>query len=283
LNPSGELELTFVNDACRAANLQLLLNSPRVPAEMKDLHGPFHQAFKSKLRGTRLNDAHASGASAEMKIVLANQQRGGHLAHMHKNLLPLAMEYMHTRSPEGLELWLKKMSWLILLTVIRWCEMVQLGGVIFQPAAQSQRNSNVMVQFPGPHGDIQIAAQVLALFVLKSEEDTAFAVISCYTALSDTDAKHDPYPQFGIVAGSLYYDEVEAPIVTRASNLLAPFAKTPFKLDYIEKAVIHVLPLYKVSNHSHRTECMNWQSNQDIYSHIDIVHDIEGEGLEYTN
>ncbi|KIK25092.1 hypothetical protein PISMIDRAFT_38510, partial [Pisolithus microcarpus 441] len=52
----GELELTFVNDACRAANLQLLLNSPWLPAKMKDLCSSFQQAFKSKLHGTQLND-----------------------------------------------------------------------------------------------------------------------------------------------------------------------------------------------------------------------------------
>ncbi|KAI6027276.1 hypothetical protein BKA83DRAFT_4625505 [Pisolithus microcarpus] len=34
-------------------------------------------------------------------------------------------------------------------------------------------------------------------------------------------------------------------MVTRASHLLAPFAKTPFKLDCIVKPVVHVLPLYK--------------------------------------
>ncbi|KAI6008456.1 hypothetical protein EDC04DRAFT_2907169 [Pisolithus marmoratus] len=201
---------------------------------MKDLCGPFQQAFKSKLRGTRLNDAHASGTSAEMKIILANPHRGGRLACVHQTFLPLVMEYMHTQSPK-----------------------VEVGGVVFQPAAQSQRNSHAMVQLPRPHRSIQIAAQILALFVLKGEGDTAFAVISCYMSLSDTDAKHDPYPQFGILAGCLYYDEVKAPIVTRASGFLVPFAKTPFKLDCIVKPVIHVLPLYKASNHQTLTEGTN--------------------------
>ncbi|KIO11731.1 hypothetical protein M404DRAFT_20348 [Pisolithus tinctorius Marx 270] len=233
LESFSELELTFVNDVCRAANLQLLLNSPRLPAEMKDLRTSFQQAFKSKLCGTRLNDAHASGTSAELKIVLTNQRMEGRLARVHKTFLPLAMEYTHTQSEE----------------VICWCDTVQLGGVIFQPAAQSQWNSHAMVQLPGPHRNMEVAAQILALFVLKGEEDIAFAVISCYAPLSDTDAKQDPYRQFGILAGCLYYNEVEAPVVTRASNILAPFAKTPFKLDYIAKPVVHVLPLYKASSH----------------------------------
>ncbi|KAI6023232.1 hypothetical protein BKA83DRAFT_4627302 [Pisolithus microcarpus] len=118
---------------------------------------------------------------------------------------------------------------------------------------------------PGPHGDIQIAAQILALFVLKGEGDAIFAVISRYVPLSDADAEQDPYPQFGVLAGCLYYDEIEAAMVTRASHLLAPFAKTPFKLDCIVKPVVHVLPLYK-----------------DLYSHTDILHVFEADILECT-
>ncbi|KAI6011716.1 hypothetical protein BKA83DRAFT_4501948 [Pisolithus microcarpus] len=210
----GELELTFVNDTCRAANLQLLLNSPQLPVAMKDLCNPCNQAFKSKNCGTQLDDAHTSGTSAGMKTVLANQRMGGRLARVHKTFLLLAMDYMHIQSPEA----------------IRWCETVQLGGVIFQPAAWSQQNSHAMVQLPGLHGDIQTAAQILALFVLKGEEDIVFVVISRYMPLSDMDAEQDPYPQFGILAGCLYYDKV---VVTRASHLLVPFAKTPFKLNSI--------------------------------------------------
>ncbi|KAI5998474.1 hypothetical protein EDC04DRAFT_2795063 [Pisolithus marmoratus] len=160
------------------------------------------------------------------------------------------MEYTHAQSLEA----------------ICWCETVQLGGVIFQPATRSQWNLHAMVQLPGLHGDIQIAAQILALFILKGKEDMAFMVISHYAPLSDTDAEQDPYPQFGILAGHLYYDELEASIITCASHLLAPFAKTLFKLDYIVKPVIHVLPLYK-----------------DLYSHSDILPDIEAEVLECTN
>ena len=103
-----------------------------------------------------------------------------------------------------------------------------------------------MVQYNGLRGNAQ-PAQILALFTLSGEENATFAVISCYIPLSDVDANQDPYRQFGMVAGRLYYDATEASIVTDASNFLTPFAKTAMKLSYIEKLVIHVLPLYKVS------------------------------------
>lgn len=93
--------MSFINDACRAENLQQLLNSPRVPEEVKELCGPFKQVFKSRPRGTRLNDALASGNSTILKTILANQEPGGRLAGVHKAFLPLAMEYTRAQSSEG--------------------------------------------------------------------------------------------------------------------------------------------------------------------------------------
>jgi len=92
---------------------------------------------------------------------------------------------------------------------------------------------------------VEAAAQVLAFFIFGT--DNVFAVISCYTPLNETDAKLDPYRQFGMVAGCLYYDKLEAPSVICASSFLMSFAKTPFKLENITQPVVHALPLYKVS------------------------------------
>ena len=117
---------------------------------------------------------------------------------------------------------------------------------MFRPASRSLRDSHVMVQDSELRGNAQ-PAQILALFILSGEENATFAIISRYIPLSDVDANQDPYRQFGMVAGRLYYDATEAPTVTHASNFLTLFAKTAMKLSYIEKLVIHVLPLYKVS------------------------------------
>jgi len=123
--------------------------------------------------------------------------------------------------------------------------MVQLGGMTFQPAVRSQRNSHAIVQLSGPKGKMEAAAQVLAFFIFGT--DNVYAVISRYTPLSEIDAKLDPYRQFGMVAGCLYYDKLEAPSVVCASDFLTSFAKTPLKLENITQPVVHALPLYKVS------------------------------------
>ena len=138
---------------------------------------------------------------------------------------------------------------LILDVVIRWCKALHMGGMTFQPVARSQRNSHAIVQLPqGPH-NTQFPAQILGLLIFTTTEDV-FGVISRYASLNDTDAKCDPYPQFGAVAGQLYYDAVEPPFVVNASNFLTLFAMTPMQLDYISKPVVHVLPLYKVLHSS---------------------------------
>lgn len=124
--------------------------------------------------------------------------------------------------------------------------MVQLGGMTFQPAVWSQWNSHAIVQLSGPDGKMEAAAQVLAFFIFGT--DNVYAVISCYTPLSEIDVKLDPYRQFGMVARCLYYDKLEAPSVICASDFLMSFAKTLLKLENITQPVVHALPLYKVSH-----------------------------------
>jgi len=90
-----------MNDACRAANLQMLLNSSRIPPSMKELWPTFQQVFKSSVRGTRLSDAYAPRTLSEMKAIPANPMSRGRLKTICKAYLPLAMEHTHAQSPEG--------------------------------------------------------------------------------------------------------------------------------------------------------------------------------------
>ena len=92
--------MTFMNDACRAANLKLLLHSPRMPPEIQELWPAFQRAFKSSSRGTRLSDSRALGVSGMMKTLLANEKTSGHLATVHKTFLPLAMKHVGAQLPQ---------------------------------------------------------------------------------------------------------------------------------------------------------------------------------------
>jgi len=73
---AGEMEMTFMNDACRAANLSAVLFSDRLPDDMKALLPAFQKAFRSDIRGTRLNDMLAFGDSSRLKVTYASTGRG---------------------------------------------------------------------------------------------------------------------------------------------------------------------------------------------------------------
>jgi hypothetical protein len=72
--------MTFMNDACRAANLPPLLFSDMLPDAMKSLWPAFQKAFRSDIRGTRLNDILAFGDSGRLKITHPSRRLTGKFA-----------------------------------------------------------------------------------------------------------------------------------------------------------------------------------------------------------
>jgi hypothetical protein len=50
---AGEVELTMMNDACRAVNLPVLLTGTTLPPSLKSLWPAFQDAFRSDIRASR--------------------------------------------------------------------------------------------------------------------------------------------------------------------------------------------------------------------------------------
>ena len=98
----GEIELTFVNDACRAANLTSLLRDPCMPQDLKELWPAFQKAFQSDRRGTRLSDSLAFALCGGVDMVVKNAKSTGRQALQHRVLLPLALQHIASQSPQGL-------------------------------------------------------------------------------------------------------------------------------------------------------------------------------------
>jgi len=94
-------------------------------------------------------------------------------------------------------------------------------------------------------GHDHVAAQILAIFK-KGSDEQIFVIAAPHMPLSESDAVHDNYRQFGIVGGQLYYEQTSPPIIVPATQLITLFARTPFECAHIETPMIHVLPLYKV-------------------------------------
>ncbi|KAH9920694.1 uncharacterized protein B0H18DRAFT_880904 [Fomitopsis serialis] len=64
----GELEMTYMYHASRAANLIALMTSGALPDELADLKPAFDKAFRSDYRGSRLNDILGLGDSAHLQV-----------------------------------------------------------------------------------------------------------------------------------------------------------------------------------------------------------------------
>ncbi|KAF9229914.1 hypothetical protein BU15DRAFT_84325 [Melanogaster broomeanus] len=97
----GELELTFMNDACRAANLAAYLFNSSIPKAVKDIWPPFQHAFRSDIRGTRLNDIMAFGASGKARLYIRRSGARGRQAEEDNKYLSLAMKHLGTNSSSG--------------------------------------------------------------------------------------------------------------------------------------------------------------------------------------
>jgi hypothetical protein len=81
---TGEMEMTFINDACRAANLPALLSSNRLPDTMTSLWPEYQKTFCSDIRGTRLNDSLAFGSSGRLKVTYLSSKPKGKFAELQK-------------------------------------------------------------------------------------------------------------------------------------------------------------------------------------------------------
>jgi hypothetical protein len=80
------MEMTFMNDACRAANLPALLSSNRLPDALTSLWPEFQKTFRSDIRGTRLNDTLSFGSAGWLKVTYPPSKPRGKLAELQSRL-----------------------------------------------------------------------------------------------------------------------------------------------------------------------------------------------------
>ena len=94
-NPfTGELELTFINDSCRSANLVACLFNGSVPEALKELWPAFQHAFRADIQGTRINDI--LGFSNKVQLHLRHASANGRQAKQDEQYLPFAMQHLKT-------------------------------------------------------------------------------------------------------------------------------------------------------------------------------------------
>ena len=89
---------------------------------------------------------------------------------------------------------------------------------MYQPKASSPQNSKAIIQ--AVDGNKTFPAEILAFFVTARTPEPVHdvsVIIKPYFPLSNNDAKHDHYRQFGAVAGLLFYDSTADMSIVAAS------------------------------------------------------------------
>ncbi|KAI6167506.1 hypothetical protein EDD17DRAFT_1504604 [Pisolithus thermaeus] len=235
----GELELMFMNDACRAANLTAYMFGGRVKA-FGDLLPAFLQAFYSDIWGTCLNDILSFDSSSKTRIYMLHPSARGQQAVQDKDHISLAMHHMQTQNPSD----------------VIFCTKVQREGMCYQANLRSPGDANVIVQGSGDSScnDGCEPARILALFCDRRQLDCSrgkeclFAVIEHHLPLKSDHHPCDPYHRFGFAAvGGLYYDKFLPPEVIAMDDIITQFAKTHFEhfSDQLPVEVVHLLPIFK--------------------------------------
>ncbi|KAI6098651.1 hypothetical protein EDD16DRAFT_1527151 [Pisolithus croceorrhizus] len=238
-NKFGELELTFMNDACRAANLTAYMFSGRVQA-FNNLLPAFLQAFYSDIRGTRLNDILAFGSLSKTCVYTWHPLARGQQAGQDKDHTVLAMRYVQ----------MQNMADIIFCTKVWWV------GMCYQANLHSPGDANVIIwsSRDSTHNDGCEPACILALFCDQRQLDRSsndrhpFAIIEHHVPLKSGHHPYDPYRRFGFAAvGGLYYDKFFPAEVVVVDDIITQFAKTHYSCfsDQLPVEVVHVLPIFK--------------------------------------
>jgi len=244
------LELTYINDSCRSANLVACLFNGSVPAALKDLWPAFQQTFRADIRGTRINDILGFGNKAQLHLRRSSAR--GWQAKQDKQYMALAMQCLKTQNPAGMVIWRSITFWqlttLKYLSDVIFAVKLRQEGMCFQPSSHSPNDANIILQSVTSVQDLQ-PAHLLVLFTHRRNPTVheVYAIVERHVELSSDASAHDPYRRFGFAAaGMLYYDRFHPPEVVETSNLVTQFAKTCFFLEQIESEVVHVLPIFKV-------------------------------------
>ena len=268
INDTGEIEMTFMKAACRAANIPVLLGDPDVRDMVGDLFDAYSNFTNEDQRGTRIHDtlslqpANVGRGTAPKNAQtrpLCHEAYVGLLARLNEEAAPgpanERLAHLYVPRPR------KQPGQIFLADEAIQCTEVQINGVRFQPVSASSGNCNV-VYYPSSSQE-PIPGRILEIFLhtrrLSDKEtiEETFLVACPYVPLSHIEMKHDNYRRYPLVGGSLYYDKFqETTHILRPSDVKCHFAMTRMakfdEHDSSEVPRIHVLPLDRVSPYLYR-------------------------------
>ncbi|KAF9793082.1 hypothetical protein BJ322DRAFT_1103515 [Thelephora terrestris] len=219
---SGDLEATFTMTACRAANLEWMMQSKDMPDSAKPLAESFSKVSNEDHWGTRLAD--------EMHFPPTRPPRGTKLDSAEHALLLRLVQVtrvpygLHPISPDVLEL-----------------DKVSISGIIYASEKSLPRDSNVIFRRPG--GFSERVGRIKLIFQSDNSalSEMTFLVVSQYKLIANP-AVQNVYKRFGFAGGFLCNAQEDNRLhVIRSTDVVCHFAKTT--LGSAEGMSMHALPL----------------------------------------
>ncbi|KAH9911471.1 uncharacterized protein BXZ73DRAFT_34095, partial [Epithele typhae] len=246
----GELEITYVNQSCREANLRVLAADERIREDVAEIVQAFERDATEDRRGTRLREANALGIG----LVPHNQHKPREPAALDDHCFEALVKFFNTnthgqRYASYNDGPMEDDHVILLFNSAVPCDGVYAHGVTFRSFSKSQKDCNVLFRSKTAQQGI-LAGRINHVFkyATSSEpEECTYLFVTPLLELTTADAEHDPFRSYPLVGGQLYYGEYAEPIIIAADQLVSHFARTPIEIANIEKSCIHVLPLDKVN------------------------------------
>jgi hypothetical protein len=233
--PIRELEKTMFNHFCMSQKLRLLFHQQQIPQSIHPIISHYYKAFSSDIRGTLLNDNLAFDEDSANIPVKKN------LSILPKEYHSLLRQWLLSHDPDV------SVTNIPLRASMR--AKFQRFGQVFQAVMSSPRDSYIM--YKDSTSGTRAAGCIRDIFTHAryrhgSATVDTFFIVDTYMPLSSVHAEIDPYRQFPIVGGRLFYNSfLPHPTIILASDVMCHFACTVHDVPGIDEKCIHALPFDK--------------------------------------
>ena len=256
LIPTGEMELTFMATACRAANLRSLLQLDSIRNIVREFTDIYNGLFNENKRGTRLRDTVLGDENDRRQAMVRESNCASQLeeptwkalvsflnAELGKEVF---VDIRDLRMGPGL---------CQVSNAVLDCPSMFFHGVTYKPVIKSSKDSNIVFSPPGSSHTIPCSGRIKQIFVHRRRNADGngddlreiFLSVERLQDLSPDDVQWDKYRKFLHIGGHLCYDSYRpSPLIIRPNQIISHFARTAIDIPHIQKACVHVLPLNRV-------------------------------------
>jgi hypothetical protein len=244
----GEMEATFMNKACQAANIRSLIGNSSIQPHMADLVTAFEAFLSQDKQGTQIRNVLTSVISDDMIGQCKNLQ-------MEQILDPAIYAALidHLNQEANTALFAayggqKMHNQMFLSPFGRQCTHIKIKGIKYEANYVHSGNSNVafVLSSSGP----PTPGWIKEIFLhKKNNTDTleTFIAVQELEPLSFLDVQHDSFRKYASIAGVLYYEEYIKTIkIIRPKDIFCHITKLSLDVPGINKPCLHVLPLNRV-------------------------------------